>query len=305
MASAQEEAAAHGIQEGSRWIGGRPKGDEFANWFITTVRMHEGMDPKLYAPGITLIPANEKIKKKVTLQNGREGEKEEWRQVFTPYAKVDTRIAYFWDLCELRGWLGEIEYLVPPNAVTTYMEQPLPDHVYLMPYPRDDGKVGFRLACTARIRVFDPEQRNSGSGYREVMKPPAATKVGAVSSDVNSLLRVETGAIGRALGMAGMLVIPGSGVATAEDMQELGTVTTTPEDAQLPEGGPEAAPEAPSLRERFDELRAQLEDKPALADELDAWAQERKPPIDLNNVKEEQLRGLVRQAEKVLARAEK
>ena len=50
--------------------------------------------------------------------------------------------------------------------------------------------------------------------------------------------RVRTGP-GRALGMAGMLVIPGSGVATAEDMQENQTsADTSAEVAALPAAEP-------------------------------------------------------------------
>jgi hypothetical protein len=53
------------------------------------------------------------------------------------------------------------------------------------------------------------------------------------------VMKAETGAIGRALGMAGILVIPGSGVATAEDVQEAQAAervsATGPEASALPD----------------------------------------------------------------------
>lgn len=286
-----EVAVQEAVQEGSRWIHARPSGDVFAKWFLENVRMHEGMNPSLYLPGITLIPASEKVKTKKTLANGRTAEVEDYRPVHTPYAKVDTRLAYFWDLCAMRDWLGEIEKVVPSGALTRFGDIVLPEGFFCMPYPKPDGTHGIQLCCTAKVNIWRRE-RDGSRGPLE-MDPPAATKVVEFKADVNTALRCETGAIGRALGMAGMLVIPGSGVATAEDMQELAGITTTPEDAAVPDV---SVPEPIDVRERIETLGAQLSD--AQRGEVTAWATER--GIDLNEITEVQLRPVLLQIERKL-----
>lgn len=286
-----------GFREGSRWIHERPTSEEFAEWF-KTVRIHEGMKHENYVGGITLIPASEKVKIVRTLGNGRTAKVEEYRDVFTPYAKVETRVAYFWDLCAERGWLGEIEPVIPKNAMSEFKGISVGEPFYLMPYAQDNGQVAVRLGCSMRVRVY--EASATSQNRKPIMLPPAGTKVGKFSGDENAALRVETGAVGRSLGMAGMLVIPGSGVATAEDMQELaGLPATTGEEPALVD--PNA--EGNDLRSQADALRQRIEsDFPALADELEQWAQGRK--INLNEISDTQLRAVVKQMEKVLEKAD-
>jgi hypothetical protein len=102
--------------------------------------------------------------------------------------------------------------------------------------------------------------------------------------------------------MAGMLVIPGSGVATAEDMQELAApAVVSPEDASVPEvAAPDAGPEPQDPRERIALLGAQLNEQQR--NELQAWAAERK--IDLSNVNGNQVRPVLLQLERKLAESE-
>lgn len=290
-------------REGSRWIGEPPSPDDFATWFRRSVRIHDGLDAENYVGGITLIPAKEKRQ-----LEQRKGQQvvfvDQYRMSYTPYAKVETRIAYFWDLCMVRGWVGEIAPVIPPNAMTVIEGAAIGEPFYLMPALREDGRIGIQRACTMRVRVYDPERGGRHGGV--VMMPPGGTKVGPLSTDVNSALRVETGAVGRALGMAGMLVIPGSGVATAEDMQELAGQTDRldqpePSLPSAPANGEAAAGD--DLRSQAEVLRLRIEsDFPGLADELELWAQERK--IDINEPKPTQLRALVKQMERKLQEVE-
>lgn len=293
-------------REGSRWIGEPPTSDEFADWFKKAVPLHDGMDPERYVGGVTLIPAKEK--RQVEQRKGNAVQiVDQYRMTFTPYAKVETRLAYFWDLCAKNGWLGEISPVIPDTAMREFNSMQVGEPFYLAPYMREDGRMGLQRACTMRVRIYDPERGGKHGGV--VMLPPAGTKVGAFSSDLNSALRVETGAVGRALGMAGMLVIPGSGVATAEDMHELaGQTDALPDNSEptLPAapggGGGAAAAADPSLEQRAAELRLRIEsDFPGIADELEAWAQERS--ININEPKDTQLRALVKQMEKKLKEA--
>lgn len=289
-------------REGSRWIGAPPSADEFADWFMKSVRIHDGLDPGNYVGGITLIPAKEK--RQVEERRGQQVVfVDQYRMTYTPYAKVETRIAYFWDLCMDRGWVGEIAPLIPPNAMTQIQEATIGEPFYLMPSLREDGRIGYQRACTMRVRAYDPDRGGRHGGV--VMMPPGGTKVGPFSSDMNSALRVETGAVGRALGMAGILVIPGSGVATAEDMQELAGQTDRLDEQEpsLPPPANGEATAAGDLQAEADVLRLRIEsDFPGLADELELWAQERK--IDLNEPKPTQLRALVKQMEKKLKEVE-
>lgn len=291
-------------REGSRWIGDPPSAEEFAKWFTDSVPLHEGMKPDKYVGGVTLIPAKEKYQ----VQNG-DRIMDKYRLTFTPYAKVETRVAYFWDLCALRGWVGEIAPIVPENAMTEFNAMSIGEPFYLMPFMGEDGKMRLQRACTMRVRVYDPALGRGSGGV--VMMPPGGTKVGPFSADMNSALRVETGAIGRALGMAGMLVIPGSGVATAEDMQELaGQTDELPEKEPTLPAAPQAAGEPGAEASAGNELQAHVatlrsrieSDFPGIADELEMWANERK--IDLNAPKDTQLRALAKQMEKKLKEAE-
>lgn len=279
-------------REGSRWIHTPPTGEEFAKWFKDTVKLHDGMPHEKYVSGITLIPGSEKHKTRD--DSGRKTET--YRDVFTPYAKVETRVAYFWDLCALKGWLGEIEPIIPKGALQEFKGIAVPDPFYFMPYPRDEaGNVGVRLACTMQVRVFDPATPGGFDGKgKPVLLPPAGTKVVTFGGE-HQVARAETGAVGRALGMAGMLIIPGSGVATAEDMQELAAgPQATGEEATL-----ETKIDEPSLAEQVAALRQELEsDYPGVADELEEWAQGRK--INLNEIQETQLRAVHKQMTKVL-----
>ena len=82
---------------GSRWLYAHPEEQDVKTWFDGQ-RLHPGMDHEPYYGGIVVIGAQEKVKQ--TFQNAagawlvREAE----RMTFTPYVKVDTRIAYFHDL---------------------------------------------------------------------------------------------------------------------------------------------------------------------------------------------------------------
>jgi hypothetical protein len=297
-----EATAPEAVQEGSRWLGAKPSGEVFSKWFLENVRMHDDMDPKLYLPGIILIPQSEKIKVKERAANGRELEKEIWRDTYTPYAKVDTRIAYFWDLCERRDWVGEIEKVVPNGAVTKLGEFFLPEGFYAIPYPLAQGGYGVHICCTAQVRIYRRDRGGEIDRRQPVMLPPAGTKVVKFTPPVgrddatNHALKCETGAIGRALGFAGMLVIPGSGVATAEDMQEVLTTTTTA--AEVPEvATPIAAAEPESIDERITALFDSLDEQQTK--QVIDWANERK--IDPGNPNVSQKRALLAQLERVTA----
>jgi hypothetical protein len=283
-----------------------PTGEEVAAWFEANVQVHEKLDLKHYVQGITMIPNTEKSKAVVgwDAATGAPVIQQVENLVFTPYAKVETRIKYWNDLMAKMAdeWLGVIEPVPPPTAPKN-----LPPGYFPFSVAAGDKGVYRYIACQMKVTVFKrdtvkwKEYRNSETGgivrVREgetIIDAAPGTKMvpmmGRYDPDPSSLMKAETGAIGRALGMAGMLVIPGSGVATAEDMQEAlsgGQQASLPEDQSLPvdqpQGGPASAPRPAVQRETIGDLQQQVVatlnalkgEFPEVFEQYRAWAQER------------------------------
>jgi hypothetical protein len=290
-------------REGSRWINKRPTGEEVAEWFADSVPIHDGMEHADYVSGVTIIPAKERYD---TI--GYRGEEqtpvvgEMLALTFTPYIRVDTRIRYFWDLMERHPeWIGTIER-VPVGQ----QEPTLPDGFFYQTVKKADGKEVIFIGCSMRVKVRHREEDTP------VLLPPAATKMvpvlGKYGEDTNAMMKAETGAIGRALGFAGILVAPGSGIATAEDMQEsislaggAGAAPAEPAEPQLP---PSPEPEdEESLRKYAEDKLIELKDKyPHSFEEFQEWAQSRKFRT-LADVDGPALKGLVRKLDTTLDEA--
>lgn len=273
------------VRDGSRWIGDRPTGKQVAEWFIANAPMHEGMKAEDYVTGVVLIPAKEKTPR---------GEQQLW----VPYAKVETRVAYFWNYLRLNPeWVGSIEPApVKQLEVEGVYNMNLPPGFFRLPVQEQSGKFVHFLCCSMQVRIRHIE------GGADIMSPPAGTKMVTCLTkwgvDEHAIMRAETGAVGRALGMAGMLTIPGSGIASAEDMQEMIAAEGRPSVAVEP-----TLPGAPAddqLRAKIAELSVQLHtDAPGRMDEFIAWATEKS--IDLGNLKAHQLRGVLLKLERAMA----
>ena len=315
--------------EGSRWINQRPTSEEVAAWFVKNAPVADELDASRYVTGVTLIPAKEKPK---TVKNGTVMDGPE-QLVFTPYVKVETRVAYFWDLMRAHSneWVGVIE-AEPMRQFheAGFTNDNLPAGAFRMPVKKADGKTVDFIGFSYHVAVYEkgsiekvrirsdalPGWRAAQMGQEDqfrivgvpVMKAPAGSKVVPLltkwGEDPFALMKAQTGAIGRALGMAGMLVIPGSGVATAEDVQEAqdqGAAGAI--DASL-EGDVQrgVAAAATSTKEYAEQLIARLQSEhPDRLEKVQAWAEERK--IRLTELTDESpaLRGVVRQLERSLA----
>lgn len=335
----KEAEAPIGSQEGSRWINKRPSGEEVAAWFRENVTIHEGLDPADYVGGVVLIGANEKLNVAKRASGGSIQIVEENRYTWTPYAKVETRVKYFWDLMAKNPeWVGAIEpvevaQLTDPGVYNVN----LPPGFYRLPMQlKETGQFAHYVACSMRVVIYradSVEYAPRGSwphldfvdkpppterelqvaqylrtevlrGLPVAMFPPATKMIPTLDrygkEDPYALMKAETGAVGRALGMAGMLVIPGSGIATAEDMNEVvatgvgvGEQAALPPDAPLPKEADEA-----EVREKIqaDLAAMQTENVEGYA-KLEKWAAERK--VDLANPKDTQLRGLTLQIKRM------
>lgn len=275
-------------QEGSRWVGKRPTGEEVAHWF-QSVPLDEGMRHEDHIGGITIISAKET---RLELQQGQFVDVE--RLVHVPYPRVDSRIAYFWQLCAANGWTGEIAPVnVPRTRAPGMNNENLPPGFAKVPVILPDKRVVTYITCTQRVTVT---LGDSGRFQKSVRNPPPATKQVPLvdrwgKPDDNAMMKAETGAIGRALGMAGVFVIPGAGVATAEDMQEYLAQTGAAAGAPEPALPDDSTPE--NIRDRIKELMGEL-NEPGLA-EFQTWVRER--GFDLENLRETQERGVLRKLE--------
>lgn len=314
-----EAGTARTGQEGSRWINERPTGEEVAKWFEENVNLpDEKLEHDDYVQGITLIP--NKMKEKVVVEyDGAKPVLDDIENlVFTPYAKVETRVKCFWDWMRLNeGWLGVIEPVTPLSPVAS-----LPPGFGRIGVTGQDGKVSNYLTCSMRVKVYEADSierhrhRNTATGDmltvvegKEVFSFPPATKavpmLGRFGPDDNAVMKAETGAVGRALGFAGILVVPGSGIATAEDMQEAlalegTTAQTAPAEAAavLPESDDSA------LRQRIGDLVAKLgEVDAARLEQIRDWMNERDELPKIPEMSSVQLRGVIGRLEKALAEA--
>lgn len=322
---AQSAVAIRKGQEGGRWVNERPSGEDVAKWFEGNVDIADGLDIQSYVSGLTLISSTEKVKETIGFRdNGTPILQEMEHSVFVPYVKVETRVKYFHDLmAKMREeWVGYIEPVIPdePNP------QLPPGFFKLTVAQRDKQQVTY-ICCSMKVTVYKrgtvkaekfPVDTRKGiweirrTGEVIIDGAPAVKAVPLLMgkagySDSNAVMKAETGAIGRALGFAGMLVAPGSGVATAEDMEEAQRMEGPPAGenpgaAELP-GAPGAAirsapPE--ELRPRAVSLIGELEQEfPDRHKAFLAWCSERKF-AKVSELNEAALKGIIRKVEKEL-----
>lgn len=344
-------------RQGGRWVNERPTAEDFAEWAKASIKVDAALDLKDYVGGIVLIPAVDS-KSKVVLgfvtSTGAPVIAEREELSFIPYAKVETRINYFWDLLDAHPeWSGQVESVTPPrmpidlvsveemrdasssswttrklmspSAMTALVHQ-LPPGFHVLSVPVGSNYTHF-LCCTKRVSIYRINEE-TGERAKHPLRMGEGTKMvplvkGRASfyADPDSIMKAETGALGRALGFAGIFVIPGSGVATAEDMQEM--LTTTPAAQQDPaaepgQQGPSEPVTAPvrTGAEQQVETEEQLCERakvlwhdlgntyPEAAAEFGLWAQSRTPPVrNLRDVKGPALKGVVKKMEKLIQAA--
>lgn len=213
------------VAHGSRWLHAQPDEDEVKTWFEKQP-LHSGMNHGPYMGGIVLIGATEKVKETRRNQGGNNYVTEIERVVYVPYVRVDTRISYFHDLARALSGDEPFKYVavtepVPQERIedpaSPYFNANLPEGFGILPVRNQGDSVSRFLVATYRAKIIERE-----SPYKVPVLQGVGSKQTALArkyADDNAIMKAETGAIGRALGVAGILVV-GTGVATAEDMQE-------------------------------------------------------------------------------------
>lgn len=129
---------------GSRWYDARPEGEELAKWFVDDVPLHEGLDPTRYISGVTLIQQTERRKVTRLTDTGQPFQADVDELVFTPYAKVETRVLYWHDYLNDRE--GDVVGAIEPGPVGHVSQEGLysmhlPEGFFVQAARDKDGKV--------------------------------------------------------------------------------------------------------------------------------------------------------------------
>jgi hypothetical protein len=214
-----------------------------------------------------------------------------------------------------------------PGAMTAMVYQ-LPTGFSVMSVPVGQGYSHF-LCQTTRVAIYDREEvtEQSGKTIAEKLEGVAPLRSGCGTkqvplllgrttpyADPSSTMRAETGALGRALGFAGIFVISGAGLATVEDILEAQAQqgASAPAQTMPANQGPPAPEQAPvrtgAERQHDDEAQLQAravklwqqlhEEHPGKAEEFIAWMRERKLQ-SLTAVSGAALRGMVKKLERL------
>lgn len=301
---------------GNRFVNEQPTAAELTEWF-KTVPLHEGLRHENYIGGITLIPQTVKEKAVDGFNQGSGAPiiVERTSLIYTPYPSVAVRIRYFNDWNAAQDDVVAILQVDPPPGGTDTVG--LPEGFFKYVAADNAGKTQNFIGYSTRVRVYkkgtikyaDVRQGPVKDAYTrrvaegELMAEFAAgTKITAVTGrfgvDENAPMKAQTGAVGRALGMAGFLTLPGSTVATADDMHEFtGSGPAAPEAAILPPTAPVAATPDPDPERHLLKLTADLREAGKL-EEFQAWCLERK--ITMADATRGELVTAIRKAEKLL-----
>lgn len=303
------------VQEGARWRHWQPSSEAVAAWF-NTVPLDEDMPHEDYVGGIVIIPQSAKVK--YTKKDGS-GTVERYEMTYTPYMQIGTRTAYMRRLAEHRGLIYHPEAAKVPRSSardSPYFNANMPEGLWWHVVQNEHGDVQRYLCCTTNVALYEPASYMAKIRGQDPMPVlfGQGTKQVSGGADPNGLMKAQTGALGRALGVAGILVV-GTGIATAEDMQEYAAQTAAPP-PELPvvpsEIAPGPQPEAKTppeqlaaARSKALALQTQMQETGTEAwPQFVAWWNERRQQEGwgkLEDVPLEALRGIITKMEGLLA----
>jgi hypothetical protein len=162
-----------------------------------------GLEYQQYADYVQALPQTKKITKRVEGGNGRK--EEIYYENWTLYVSVGGRIAMLSELTEVNGWTTNfVPEPVTPTGVPGFIS---------LGEGSDQGRIIYR----EYLEIYEGEKligRKPGTAW-------VPYKGGAQAAGSNPYEKVETSARGRALGAWGIGVVPGSGIATVEEIAQM------------------------------------------------------------------------------------
>jgi hypothetical protein len=206
-----------------------PGGVELSNWeflnraptseeivkLLAGLPMWWGVAPVEFADYVQALPSTKKVKVK-KLVRGKELKVDEYVEVYSIYFSVTGRVQMLRAAQERNGWVVDfVPEPVTPTQIPGYLEHG--DRLVYREYveiwapqaPAEESQAGWLIGA-------------SGDGYSRLGKRPGTAWVpssgGKQAAGTNPYEKVETSARGRALGAWGIGVLPGSGIASLEEM---------------------------------------------------------------------------------------
>lgn len=162
-----------------------------------------------YLDYVQALPANKKIKVEVPRSDGQGTQRvEQFVAIYTLYMTVAGREQMLRAAAEINGWRVDLEPAVIPNQLPGFLAFDI----------EGDRPIVYRETCTIwRNEIADgsPVQIMLGTKSGTAWVPGTGRQQAAKSNPVE---KVETAARGRAIAAWGIGVLPGSGVASVEEM---------------------------------------------------------------------------------------
>lgn len=169
-----------------------------------------GVAPVDFLDFVQALPAKKKIKRQTENDRGRKVTVDEWVDIWSLYMTVAGRIAMLNRCAEVNRWRVDLTPEPGPDGRGGYVELGV----------GEDGRIVYREACIIYERVegggADEERllgTKSGTAWNAAQLPGESAKA------TSPFEKVETAARGRAIAAWGIGILPGSGVASVEEMQ--------------------------------------------------------------------------------------
>lgn len=159
-----------------------------------------------YLDYVQALPQDKKITRKVKMPNGSIRKEDEYIATWALYMGVAGRVKMLNDVAWANGWAVDFE----PEPVTP---TGIPG---MLDYGKESGRIVYREYLT--VTPYTEGKRDDAMGRRPgtAWVPYSGGKQAAGSNPVE---KVETSARGRAIAAWGIGVLPGSGIASLEEMQ--------------------------------------------------------------------------------------
>lgn len=168
-----------------------------------------GVAPVDFLDFVQALPAKKKIKRQTENDRGRKVTVDEYVDIWSLYMTVAGRIAMLNRCAEVNRWRVDLTPDPGPDGRGGYVELGV----------GEDGRIVYREACIIYERVEGDEYEERLLGTKSGTAWNATQLPGESAKATSPFEKVETAARGRAIAAWGIGILPGSGVASVEEMQ--------------------------------------------------------------------------------------